>query len=419
MSEHAEVLKSLARPELYEGPQSSIDEIIGAAAQPRRSGRVDELQDQVEKLMSKLRIAVVHGGDKNAEGAVLYRAHNARSWKSYETVARDIAASLERLGAQNVAVLPEDMRLAERLRDLGVQFVWLNTGGVQGQAPCAHAAAMLEMLGVPYVGHDPMTASILDAKHTFKRLMVGAGVPTADFITWHGAKGAFQPAKNERFQRVFGDSVGPFIVKPVSGRASLHVEYVEHISMLGDVVDEVFEITQNDVLIERFLSGREFCVAAAGDVVARNGELRRLEDPFIFSFVERVLSADERVFTSMDKKAITGERIRNLDPSKDNEQIVKLTELARRVSHELNLESLVRLDVRADANGKLHVLEANPKPDLKAPTVSGVISIVSAGAAQCGMSYDDLILSLIAHRVDTLLSKRSESVKHLLDLLRG
>lgn len=33
----------------------------------------------------------------------------------------------------------------------------------------SHAAAMLEMFGVPYLGHDPITTSILDSKHLFKR----------------------------------------------------------------------------------------------------------------------------------------------------------------------------------------------------------------------------------------------------------
>jgi hypothetical protein len=54
----------------------------------------------------------------------------------------------------------------------------------------------------------------------------------------------------------------------------------------------------------------------------------------------------------------------------------------RRLAHEtyleLNLGSLIRLDVRADASGKLHVLEANPKPDLKKPA-AGVTSLIAAG----------------------------------------
>ena len=81
------------------------------------------------------------------------------------------------------------------------------------------------------------------------------------------------------------------------------------------------------------------------------------------------------------------------------------------------METLVRLDVRADEDGNLFVLETNPKPDLKAPTEDGVTSLIAEGLAQCGMSYDDLILSLIADRVDLLLRERRGSAGHLVELL--
>ena len=44
-------------------------------------------------------------------------------------------------------------------------------------------------------------------------------------------------------------------------------------------------------------------------------------------------------------------------------------------------------------------------------------SLVSAGLAQTNLSYDDLILSLFADRLDFLLRHRSGSMKHILDLL--
>ena len=54
-------------------------------------GETARLQDQMERLMSRLRIAVIFGGDKAAPGSVLYKTSNTRSWKSYEAVAQDIA----------------------------------------------------------------------------------------------------------------------------------------------------------------------------------------------------------------------------------------------------------------------------------------------------------------------------------------
>ena len=91
--------------------------------------------------------------------------------------------------------------------------------------------------------------------------------------------------------------------------------------------------------------------------------------------------------------------------------------LARRVFEGLNLETLVRLDVRTHADGRLLVLETNPKPDLKVPTEDGVTSLIAAGLANYCMRYDDLILSLLADRLDIILRQRRGAADHLVDIL--
>ena len=96
----------------------------------------------------------------------------------------------------------------------------------------------------------------------------------------------------------------------------------------------------------------------------------------------------------------------------------QLRRLACEVFHEFNLSSLVRLDVRSDAEGKLYILEANPKPDLKKPA-NGVTSLISIGLPELGMDYDDLILSLLADRLDFLFAHRAAGVQHIADLLEN
>ena len=374
-----------------------------------------QLREHVERLKSSLRLAVIFGGSKSTPGSVVYPSSNSRSWKSYESVAQDIAASLRRLGFRHVQALPEDMYLGDRLRREGIHMAWLNSGGVQGYNSVAHAPAALEMLGVPYVGHDPLSATTLDNKHAFKREAVCAGLPTAPFCTWHLARGPFRPDMSSLFHAAFKDYHGPFVVKPVSGRASLHVHVVDDAAALPDVVAEVYRVTRNVVLIEKYLSGREFCIAVAGPVAARGGCLERNVDPFTFAILERNFSPDERIFTSMDVRPITSDRFRSLD-QRDVELVERMRRLACQVFREFNLSSLIRIDMRADENGKLCILEANPKPDLKQPA-EGVTSLIAAGLAESGMDYDDLILSLLADRLDYLFAHRRGTVQHLIDLL--
>jgi D-alanine-D-alanine ligase len=377
---------------------------------------MDGLQQKIERLMTRMRIAVIFGSNKTTPGSVLYQTCNTRSWKSYETVAQDIARSLERIGFRNVHLMPDDMQLGERLRREGIHMAWLNTAGVQGYNPAAHASSMLEMLGVPYVGHDPLAATTLDNKHAFKREAVCAGMPTAAFSTWNMARGAFRPELNRQFKSAFGEYSGPFIVKPVSGRASLHVHVAESRAELPDTVEKVYRATENIVLIEKYLSGREFCIGVAGPITSKGRRLVRGGEPFTLSAIERVFEPEEKIFTSMDARPITGDRLKKLDPVRDRALLDRMRLLACEVYREFNLSSLIRLDMRSDEHGNLHVLEANPKPDLKQPA-GGVTSLICAGLAECGMDYDDLIFSLIADRLDFLLTHRQETVSHILDLL--
>lgn len=379
-----------------------------------------ELARAMEVLFRRLRIAVIHAGDKGREGAVLHAAANHRSWKSYEPVARDIAAALARLGIrEEVAVLADDLGLPGSLAAGRTHMAWLNTAGVQGRAAMAHAPGMLELCGLPYVGHDPLVAALLDDKHRFKRQLVAAGIPTAPSLLVRPGPDALRPMADRafarRFAQTFGRHRGPFVIKPVSGRASLNVTYVETVLQLRDAVAAVHEATHGGVLIEPYLGGPEYCVAVAGRVVASGGRLSRRDNPFVFSALERVLEPGETIFTSMDLRPITGERARLLCPDRDREVLRDLDSIARAVADEFALETLVRLDLRSDAEGRLFVLEANPKPDLKAPS-PGVTSLVSLGLAQHGMTYDDLILSLLAGRVDQLLDDRHPVIGRLAGL---
>lgn len=370
----------------------------------------------IEKLFGTLRIAVIFGNSKDNPGAVLYPTANLRHWKSYESVAEDIAAALRTIGFTQVQTMPDGVDLAQRLKAQDIHLAWLNTGGVQGQSPVCQTPALLETAGVPYVGHTPLNAALLDDKGAFKLALAGAGLATAEFLIWNGNRGSLRPAEDPNYQRVFGSYAGPFIVKPVNGRASQNVLFVDTVGEIEAAVDDVFAKTGCLVLVERFVGGREYCIAVCGGTIARGGKVFSEVESFPFSAVERQLDPDEKVFTSMDKRTITKDRVRPLDPDTEGDVIDGLNELARAVYNTFNLESLVRLDVRADSNGKLYILEANPKPDLARPSDKKV-SIVCVGLPAMGMTYEDLILSLLVDRLEQLQRWRPYALQHIMALL--
>ena len=371
----------------------------------------ENMHRYVDVFRSRLRIAVVYGGDKHRENAVVYKTWNPRPWKSYEGVARDIQAALQALGFVHVKLMPDDMLLPQRLKDEGIHLVWLNTGGVQGYDSLSHSAAALELMGIPYVGHTPHNASLLDNKGAFKRALQALNIPTAPFLVWHPAQGTLTL---RRLRETFNEYAGPFVIKPVSGRASLHISVIDSAHQILPAAQALASTTRAAVLIEAYLPGREFCVAVCGKTLYRRDTLIKLGQPFAFSAVERLLEPDEVVFTSMDVRDITHNRIRSL--TDDEPEKAHLLRLARTIYTEFNLTSLIRIDVRADANNVLNILEANPKPDL-AHGSAGSTSLVAAHLTASQMTYHDLIMSLLVDRLDYLFRYNPETVTHLVELL--
>lgn len=98
--------------------------------------------------------------------------------------------------------------------------VWLNTGGVQGESPLCQTPALMETAGIPYIGHTPLNAAMLDDKALFKMACSGLGLPTAPFVVHNPAAGRLRPSKCAAFKAAFGSYRGPFIVKPVNGECT-------------------------------------------------------------------------------------------------------------------------------------------------------------------------------------------------------
>ena len=72
--------------------------------------------------------------------------------------------------------------------------------------------------------------------------------------------------------------------------------------------------------------------------------------------------AGERIVTPTDVRPIIAERVRAPDPAADADPIAGLHRLAREVFVELSVEPLIRLDVRADATGRMLVRSRPDRP---------------------------------------------------------
>ncbi|MCL6272132.1 hypothetical protein M3P05_19615 [Sansalvadorimonas sp. 2012CJ34-2] len=369
---------------------------------------VASLTANEEKLRKHLSIAVIHGGDKDDDGSCFYKTYNPRAAKTYEPVARQIAEALQQCGYERVVTLPENARLVEELQKHQVDIVFCNSGGLQGYNPMSHLPALMEMVGLPYVGHNPVNATLLDNKHLFKQALSDLGIPTPGFLVCHGCENDFSSFEKKMALR-FGESKGPFIVKPTSGRASIHVNYAETIEEAWKLVLATQQCTSNTVLVEEYLPGREFVVAISGPMVKKQNQINCKAEPFAFSVIERRLEQDEHIFTSMDKKAISAQRLLNVT---DEELIAKINKLGQEVHAGLCLQGLIRVDLRMDSAGNLSVMEANPKPDLTRPQPDKT-SLVCHGLPRENMTYEELIESQLLNAIGQRMKALPESIPHI------
>jgi len=241
-----------------------------------------ELHNHLCYAQKNMRVAVVYSGCKTDPGRVLFEGYNTRPWKSYEEVAHNIADTLKQAGFQHVSIFPEGIDLLDKLNRHNIDVVWINSGGVQGIDPVCHLPALLEMAGIPYIGHNPANASILDNKHFFKWGLVAKDIATAPFLVWNNLRGRFGGKDDPRFQHNFADYDGPFIVKPISGRGSVMVEVIDNVEDLADCIEQITQETHNPVLIEKYLTGTEYTVAVCARSPIKTNSLKSDNRPWPF-----------------------------------------------------------------------------------------------------------------------------------------
>ncbi|MGF1767671.1 ATP-grasp domain-containing protein [Enterovibrio makurazakiensis] len=367
-------------------------------------------QEQIDWIKRQVKIAIVCGGEKHHTDNYIHENLSPRSTKTYRVVAEDIADALHIAGFRRVALLEESMKLPRQLKDGEFDLVFANSGGLQGFDSMCHLPSMLEMLGVPYVGHAPMTAGLLDNKLMFKNELSAIGIPTAPFITLQPEAPFFSESQQRMLDHMDAEFGQGYIVKPVVGRASIHVHPVFDRDDLVSVVNQVHAATSNAVIIEPYLSGAEFVAAVMGPIVYRDGELEEQDHPLVFSVTERLLADNELIFTSMDVCPITSDRLKLVV---DEKLKADISSIACQIFRTFNLQTLIRVDLRMDKKGRLFVLEANPKPDLKSPKGSEV-NLVSFGLSLEGLDYESLIQSLLFNRLQQLYRHRPTNVSHCL-----
>ena len=258
--------------------------------------------------------------------------------------------SLEALQGLSESLSPAFVQTPEVL-DADVVFLALHGGeGEDGTIQ-----ALLEMVRVPYTGSGPLASALAMDKDLSKVLFRAAGVPTADWI--------MAPATTAQVAATLGF---PVVVKPSKQGSTVGLSVVKEPGALADAVEEAFRY-DDEVMIERFVPGRELTVAVLGDVALPVGEIIPKHEIYDYE-----CKYTKGMATEVFPADLTAE------------QTLELQAHALAAFRALKLRGCARIDFRMTEDGQYSCLEANTLPGMTE------LSLVPQAAAAHGLSFAEL-----------------------------
>jgi len=299
-------------------------------------------------------------------------------YDSEETVSA-VASALRRLGHEVERLgwgSPMLDALIQRAEGDRLDGVFNFAEGVGGRGRESQVPAMLEMLGIPNTGSDPVALALALDKGLAKIFAAGHGIATAPFQII----GADEPLGDI-------DLRYPLFAKPVGEGSSMGIRnrsVCRAPAELQALVSQLQYDYHQPVLVEEFLPGAEYTVGVLG-----NGELAQVVG--VMQVVPRDATGDfvyslevKRDYLNRVVYRMTDELLASaaLTPA----QLAAIQRLALDAHRAFACRDVSRVDIRCDRDGEPNFIEINPLPGLN-PVHSDLV-ILAIGH---GWSFDQLI----------------------------
>ena len=250
--------------------------------------------------------------------------------------------------------------------------------GLRGMAREAQVPSILDVYGIPCVFSDAAVLTLCLHKGFTKAVLQAAGVATAPFKVLERAGDALDLAMPY-----------PLFVKPVAegtGKGVSPRSIVRTKADLKPAIVELLEKFNQPVLIEPYLSGREFTVGLLG----RGGATRAVA----VMEVHLLANAEAGLYSYSNKENYTDRVTYSLA---DDAMAREAAKVARAAWIALGCRDGGRADLRAGAAGKVYFLEVNP--------LAGLNPITSDLPIMWGMkggTYNDLIGEILKEAIARL-----------------
>jgi D-alanine-D-alanine ligase len=255
-----------------------------------------------------------------------------------------LEAAIRRLGYTTDRI-GDARRLIERLtRGNRWDLVFNIAEGINGIGREAQVPAILDLYNIPYTFSDPLVMSLTLHKGLTKRVIRDARIPTSDFCV-----------VEKESDKIPVSFPPPFFIKPVAegtGKGVSPQSILHHDRDLIPACGAMLRTYRQPVLVERYLSGREFTVGILGTGT----------DAEVLGTIEVILlsGAEKGVYSYVNKEKC--EKLVQYRPVRSTEELLvrKAEDIALDAWRVLGCRDAGRVDIRCDEFGRPFFLEVNP-----------------------------------------------------------
>ena len=251
-----------------------------------------------------------------------------------------------------------DWLRSPRLQGADVVFVGLHGGSGENGT----VQALLDAASVAYTGTGVLGSALAMNKDRSKAIFRVEGVQTAEHLI---LRGGAPPAD---FQRIVEEKLGfPVVVKPNDQGSSVGFSFVGDPSGLRDAIEKAASF-RCDVIVERFVAGREITASILGG--------RAL--PLVEIVPEGGFYDYKRKYTKGTSRYVAPAEL-------DDDVARRFQEQAVLAYDALCCSDYARVDFRMSEEGEPYCLEVNTLPGMTE------LSLVPMAAGASGVGFDELV----------------------------
>ena len=211
------------------------------------------------------------------------------------------------------------------------------------------------MAHVKYTGSGHLASALAMDKDLSKKLFRAADVKTADWL--------MTPVTIEQVEGMLGL---PVVVKPSKEGSTVGLTLVKKRGALISAIEEASKY-DDEVMVERFVPGRELTVGVLGDLALPVGEIIPKHEIYDY-----------------ECKYTAGMAVEEFPAKLSREATEKVQQQALAAFRSLKLRGYARIDFRLTTEGEFYCLEANTLPGMTE------LSLIPQGAAAMGISFPEL-----------------------------